>query len=196
MAQFCRGQGRQIARLRILLRALSLVISPTLCNTKRPLNRGCGGSGFVAIKPGSIVWEGTMFKSACLALFVILIAGCGSAQTQFGHGYSFGLGGYAPYHGFPRAYDPRYGSRGYSRYYRYGFPGHPGDNYNNQNQARGYGYGAVPYLGGSPDGGAPPRGFRYSCRINNAGDSCIIYTSTSKRVGASCKCHKQLGSIE
>jgi hypothetical protein len=196
-----------------------------------------------------------MLKSACLALFVILIAGCGSGQAQFGHGHRFG--GFAPHYQFYRGYGS--GFRGYSPYYhasrgyggyrgyspsyrvaraygpspprpggrpppgRYrrgqltgghppaapsltpghagGPPGTGGPGYSNVGYGygpadsgnRGYGYEAA-YEGHNQN--YAQGGYRYSCRIKKTGDSCTVYTSTSKGVGASCKCHKQPGFIE
>jgi hypothetical protein len=206
-----------------------------------------------------------MGKSLCLALFVVLIAGCGSGQAQFYYGRPHPFGGYAPhyqvyrgpgygfrgyshYHGFPRAYGPRYAYGSNAPYYTsHGFagtsPGHGrkvlrrrpinptlGGGYGGQaggyggysGQAGGYGgqaggYGGYGEYGGQAGGygrqaggyggqvggyggRASPRRIRYSCTINknekDAGDSCTIYSPTSKKAGASCKCHKQLGSID
>jgi hypothetical protein len=169
-----------------------------------------------------------MAKSACLALFVVLIAGCGSGQAQFYYGHSFGHRGYAPHYQAQRGYGPRYGYRNYSPYYRvsrlggtrYGevsaphrpLPPRPPTTIqmHGMNNVGPYGpsgqqYAPISMYGGSntqqyaPVGGyggqntngnaypgTSPRRFMYSCTTNkneeDAGDSCTIYSNTSKRL--------------
>src|ERR1700730_815722 len=97
-------------------------------------------------------------------------------------------GGAGPYYKYTQGNPPG----GYG-----GASGGYGVPYTGGNAYSGYG---VPYTSGSAYSESSPRGFRYSCTINknekDAGYSCAIYSRASKKVGVSCKCHKQLGKID